>query len=218
MKIALFISLFFSFLIGGNYSDAVKVKKLYPMGKRIHTARCASFDAKQFDTYEALLDALAQQQVCGQLSYKHTEALAIYLWDHKEDAKEQHFEKIVVDKEEKCPVCGMYLYKYPQWVSKLSFQGKSYYFDGIKDMMKFYFTHNVSADATLRVQEYYTHKTLDAKKSYFVIGSDVYGPMGDELIAFENKEKAQQFLLDHRGKKVISFTQITQEMVYSLDQ
>ena len=218
MKIVVLLFSFFFLLFAHNYSDAVKIKKIYPMGKKIHTQRCVSLSATQFGSYDVLLDRLQRQQLCGRLNHRHTEALAIYLWDHREGNKEQHFEKLVVDNEEKCPVCGMYLYKYPQWVSKLSFQGKLYYFDGIKDMMKFYFKYNAPRDAVLRVQEYYTHKTLDAKKSYFVIGSDVYGPMGDELIAFENKERAQQFLLDHHGKKIVFFSELTQEMVEHLDQ
>lgn len=187
------------------------------MGEKIHTARCASLNANTFDAYDALVMALREQHLCGKLSAKHREALAVYLWDHRKGAKEQYFEKLTVTKEKKCPVCGMYLYKYPQWVSKMQLQGKVYYFDGIKDMMKFYFQHNATSNAVLRVQEYYTNKTIDARKSYFVVGSDVYGPMGDELIAFEDKHKAQQFMLDHRGKQLFDFTQITQELVRSLD-
>ena len=218
MKIVVFIFLLSTLLIGANYSDAVKIKKIYPMGQKIHKVRCASLSATPFESYDALLDALQKQELCGRLNPKHTEVLAIYLWDHRDGAKQHHFEKLTVSKEEKCPVCGMYLYKYPEWISKMVLEGKEYFFDGVKDMMKFYFSHNAPKDATLLAQEYYTHKTIDAKKAYFVLGSDLYGPMGDELIAFESKEKAQQFLLDHRGKKIVHFSELTQEVVEHLDQ
>ena len=47
-------------------------------------------------------------------------------------------------------------------------------------------------------------------------GSDVYGPMGHELIPFSSRAAAENFLKDHHGKQVISFSEITSELIESL--
>ena len=218
MKILMLFIFLTASLLSDKYNDIVKEKKIYPMGERIHKTRCQSLSAKQFDSYESLVEAISKHNACGKLNMKHTQALALYLWDHRDGSKQQEYEKLVVDQDEKCPVCGMYLYKYPQWISKMSIHGKVYYFDGNKDMLKFYFRHGAQKDAVLRVQEYYTHKVIDGKTSYFVVGSDVYGPMGDELIAFRSKVAAKRFLLDHRAQKIIGFQALTLKMVEQLDQ
>jgi nitrous oxide reductase accessory protein NosL len=41
---------------------------------------------------------------------------------------------------DKCPVCGMFVAKYPDWVAAFVFRdGSTVFFDGVKDMMKYYF-------------------------------------------------------------------------------
>ena len=41
---------------------------------------------------------------------------------------------------DKCPVCGMFVAKYPDWTAEIIFSdGSVVFFDGVKDMMKYYF-------------------------------------------------------------------------------
>ncbi len=219
MFIRLFIFLFLSVIVvlqASSYSQTMKEKKIYPMGQKIHQKKCPHLEISQYASYDSLLQAVEEQHICGNLNTKYSEALSLYLWD-KTRNHTKHYEKLTVDKKEKCPVCGMFLYKYPQWISRIYYDDKSFSFDGIKDMMKFYFD-NKEGVRELLVQDYYTGKTIDAKQAYFVIGSDVYGPMGNELIAFDTLKSAKHFLLDHRGKKVIEFSEITPELVYKLDE
>jgi nitrous oxide reductase accessory protein NosL len=201
-----------------QYSQAIKTKKIYPMGEKIYNARCHNQSFSHYNSYEELYDALNNTQGCATLSPRYKEAVALYLWDRKLSHKnsKKQLPKLTVTHKDKCPVCGMFLYKYPHWVSRIEYGAKSYSFDGIKDMMKFYFTHKEGI-SNIFIQDYYTLKTLDATKAYFVIGSDVYGPMGDELIGFDTLESAKRFMLDHRGKKIFRFEQITPEIIKSLD-
>ena len=214
--------LFFSmslFLYGAypNYSQAVKEKKIYPMGKKIYQSRCHNQSFNTFQSYDELFEHLQTTHGCGKLPKRYQEALALYIWDTQhQKAHEEHLPKLHVTHKDKCPVCGMFLYKYPQWVSRIVYGEKSYSFDGVKDMMKFYFTHQEGI-THIYVQDYYTTQTLDAKKAYFVVGSDVYGPMGNELIGFKTLESAKRFLLDHRGKKIFRFDEISVELIKSLD-
>ena len=126
---------------------------------------------------------------------------------------------------DKCPVCGMFVAKYPDWTTTVTFKdGSTLFFDGVKDFFTFF--HNMNrytpgrnqttvASATLK--DYYSLKNIDARKALFVLGSNVYGPMGKELVPFEKASDAQAFLRDHQGKKVLSFGEITPAILKSLE-
>jgi nitrous oxide reductase accessory protein NosL len=126
---------------------------------------------------------------------------------------------------DKCPVCGMFVAKYPEWIAQIQFRGGSWvYFDGAKDFFKFYHdlkryqpTRSREDLASMWVTDYYAVKLIEAARAFFVIGSDVYGPMGRELIPFEKEAEAKEFLKDHKGKAVYRFNQITPEIIRTLD-
>jgi nitrous oxide reductase accessory protein NosL len=48
-------------------------------------------------------------------------------------------------------------------------------------------------------------------------GSDVFGPMGNELVPFNKESDAREFMKDHTGKKILRFSDITLDMVKALD-
>jgi copper chaperone NosL len=126
---------------------------------------------------------------------------------------------------DKCPVCGMFVAKYPDFVARLVFKdGSQAFFDGVKDLMKYYFDlarynpSKKSADiAAILVTDYYTLKLIDGHKAFYVVGSDVFGPMGRELIPFGEEKAAQEFLTDHKGKSLLKFPEITPEVIKGLD-
>jgi len=66
------------------------------------------------------------------------------------------------------------------------------------------------------VKDYYSLQWLSAEKTFFVIGSDVYGPMGHELIPFSTREAAENFMKDHHGKEILTFDRITPELIDSM--
>ena len=128
-----------------------------------------------------------------------------------------------VGPKERCPVCGMFVARYPNWVSQIRLaDGKLLSFDGMKDLMAYYFHPQEYGGAAaadireIRVRDYYTLAWLDAKRAYFVTGSDVHGPMGHEFIPFASEKAARAFLKDHQGKQVLPFAAITDELVQSL--
>lgn len=215
----LFFLLFSTFLFAApEFSSALKEKKLYPMGEKIYAKKCKTIDTLQYENYQALHKDIQIKNLCGDLSASHLEALCVYLWDTQRDiTQKKSYPKLSTTKHEKCPVCGMFLYKYPTWISRINYETKSFGFDGIKDMMKYYFTHKEGVKEML-VQEYYTQKTFEAREMYFVTHSDVYGPMGNELIAFKDLKSAKRFLLDHKGKEILLFDELTPQKVYELDE
>ncbi len=218
--IALFVLLTTSLFAYPSYSLAVKEKKIYPMGEKIYKKKCPQLNLKKYKNFNALQDDIVTKHICSKLPLKYSDALLVYLWEVKrENTHTKHYARLKVTKTDKCPICGMFLYKYPRWVARIEYKNrtKNPSFDGVKDMMKYYFKHHKNIKVVL-VQDYYTQETVDAKDAYFVVGSSVYGPMGNELIAFKNKKEAKRFMLDHNGKKIIFFKNITPAEVYKLDE
>ena len=134
-------------------------------------------------------------------------------------------EPVKPSKKDKCPVCGMFVYKYPDWVAEIIFKdGSVDFFDGAKDLFKYYFNvrtyrpgKSTKDIASIYVQDYYDMKMIDARRAFFVTGSDVYGPMGHELIPFATEEDARTFIMDHKGKRILRFEQVTPRVLETLD-
>ena len=128
-------------------------------------------------------------------------------------------------KKDKCPVCGMFVYKYPDWLAEIVFNDESVdFFDGAKDLFKYYFNlakyrpGKIKRDiAAVYVTEYYEMKRIDARQAFFIVGSDVYGPMGHELIPFATEADAKTFMQDHRGKRILRFEEVTPQVIEKLD-
>ncbi len=126
---------------------------------------------------------------------------------------------------DKCPVCGMFVYKYPDWATKITLKnGAILWFDGAKDMFKYLLDLKKYAPGVgetdikdIAVTEYYGLKSIDGRSAFYVIGSDVLGPMGHELVPFQSRDDATEFMRDHKGKRVLSFEEITPEIVRGLD-
>ncbi len=123
---------------------------------------------------------------------------------------------------ERCPVCGMFVAKYPNWIVRVRADGRWYAFDGVKDMMAWRFHPEqyggVPAEkiGAVWVRDYYTLEWIDGRKAFYVVGSDVYGPMGHELVPFASRPTAENFLRDHRGKQIVTFDGVTAELIASL--
>lgn len=126
---------------------------------------------------------------------------------------------------DKCPVCGMFVAKYQDFLAEILFKNGSYaVFDGVKDMFKYYFNikrYNPPQDKenieAIYVTDYYSLNPIDGLRAYYVLGSNIYGPMGNELIPFGKESDAREFMKDHQGKSIMRFTDVKYETVKALD-
>lgn len=126
---------------------------------------------------------------------------------------------------DKCPVCGMFVAKYPDFVAQVIFQDGSYaVFDGAKDLFKYYLNlkkyapaKRVEDIAAIYVTDYYSLELIDGPQAWYVVGSDVYGPMGKELIPFSKESDARGFMKDHKGKSLLRFKDVSVELIRGLD-
>lgn len=124
-----------------------------------------------------------------------------------------------------CAVCGMYVANFPDWAAVVTFKdGTQTWFDGPKDLftylldLKRYAAKREPSDlATIQVKDYYGLKHIDGRRASYVLGSDVLGPMGKELVPFATEAGAREFLKDHRGQRILSFQEITPHALKGLE-
>jgi len=133
---------------------------------------------------------------------------------------------IPVSEKDRCPVCGMFVRPYPKWITQIQFtDGSHHSFDGMKCMCRFYFnpekfdpTRKIRDIKRVLVRDYYTLKFIRHDTAFYVVGSDVFGPMGHELIPFDSEKNAVTFMTDHNGLKILRFNQINPELLDKLDK
>lgn len=187
-------------------------------GKKIFESMCDVNQIKEFNSIGEAKQYLIDNNTCKNLDSSMLQAVSIYLYNPLYAADKSKM--INIPEDAKCPVCGMFVSKFSKWVAQIQLQdGHNHYFDGVKDMMKFYFNptkyhaHSNEQILQMNVTDYYSLESTDAKKAYYVLASNVYGPMGEELIPFKNEDEAKKFMTDHFGKKVVSFDEIKEEMI-----
>jgi len=209
-----------------------KEKKVYPKGKKLFEKMCKdTIDFSKYKEINTLKADILDKKICKKLKEKQLQAVSLYLWEVKRvENNTTTIDKMIVGKDEKCPVCGMYTYKFPKWIAQIYFthgdHDHHFTFDGVKDLMKFYLEpkkwgnyeyYKKDKISKILVTDYYTQKTIDARKAYFVTHSDIYGPMGHELIPFKSKKDAETFKKDHYGKLILNFADINVTIIKKIE-
>ncbi|WP_374408688.1 nitrous oxide reductase accessory protein NosL [Hydrogenophaga sp.] len=124
-----------------------------------------------------------------------------------------------------CPVCGMFVAPYPYWIATVVWRdGKAVHFDGPKDFFKYllelpkYEPGRQRSDiVSMGVTDYYGTQRIDAAGAWYVIGSDVLGPMGHELVPQDTEADAKEFMADHKGRRVLRLADVTMPLLLGLD-
>lgn len=128
--------------------------------------------------------------------------------------------------EARCAVCGMYPARYPRWAAQAIFKdGAAHYFDSPVDMLVFlqrvdrYSRGYASGDvAASHVTDFQSGQWIEARDAIFVHGSSALGPMRDaDLPAFASRKAADGFARS-RGGKVLTFSQVTPELLRTLSR
>jgi nitrous oxide reductase accessory protein NosL len=130
-----------------------------------------------------------------------------------------------VQRSTRCPVCGMYPYRTPQWTAQIVFNDQSASsFDSPVDLFRFLGNmalfdkqHKAADIGAIYVADYNTKTLSDAKKAFFVLGSRALGPMNDpNLPAFATRDAADAFV-KAQGGKVLAFGEVTRDVIKSLN-
>lgn len=124
-------------------------------------------------------------------------------------------------KKDRCPVCGMFAYKYPKWIAGFVFKSGQTYFHCCPKCM----LHNLNHIAKYQpgetrenleliwVTEYYTTRKMVAQDVLFVVGTDLVGPMGLDLIPVKGMEAANNLKQDYDGDLILTIDKITPEII-----
>lgn len=135
-----------------------------------------------------------------------------------------------VDLSHKCPVCGMVIGgKNGQGVTIDFKEGRVVGFHGVAaavlkggrvvgfDGARCLFVYNsvpqkynvdVKDIAYQYVTDFVSKKMIELPKAFLVLGSEVKGPMGYELIAFSSKAEASKFASENEGKWIVQLHEV----------
>jgi nitrous oxide reductase accessory protein NosL len=130
---------------------------------------------------------------------------------------------LTYDKNTTCLVRHFKVAKEPNWVAKISVRnGKTVYFSSPKSMFEFYFRPGKWFEIGVKserdfseivVTDYSTLKPINAETAYYVYGSSVTSPAGDDLIPFSTKEAADKFSKEHNGHRVMDFNKVSDALI-----
>lgn len=108
----------------------------------------------------------------------------------------------------RCERCGMYTDMAPNWRAGATTRaGKPVEFDGPKCLVEWLRTNARETSGEPWVTEYYSQTRRPAAESFFVVGSDVRGPMGAEFVPLASRADAQRFLAEHHGAEVLTWSE-----------
>ena len=147
-------------------------------------------------------------------------SIMVFACNKKTETEQKATEsKAEITAKHRCANCGMDTEKYPNWEQKVVSEDKgTMYFDGARCMFKVLLDSAVAPKQInqILVKDYYSLEYTDGKNAFYVIGSDVLGPMGNELIPFTEKNAAEEFLTDHKGEKIVMFDEVDMPMIMKL--
>lgn len=72
-----------------------------------------------------------------------------------------------------------------------------------------------TAATELRVQEYYERRTCGGSEVRFILGGDVLGPMGRDLVPVE-PSRATKFIQDHGADRALKLDEVTMDVLRSI--
>lgn len=115
----------------------------------------------------------------------------------------------------RCAHCGMRVDPGSSWRAGASAaDGTALVFDTPKCMVRIVRSGRGARDPW--VIEYYSAERRPAEGLFYVLGSDVLGPMGRDLVPIEGRDRAARFLADHHGQRVLAWSEIDAASIEAL--
>lgn len=126
-------------------------------------------------------------------------------------------------KKDRCPVCGMFAYKYPHWMAgyvfkdgaKVFFCSPKCFFHNLFHMEKYQPGKTRDDLDLIWVTDYYTAKPVNAEDPdmRFVAGSTLVGPMGWDVVPVQGKEAAETLRRDYFGEEILRLDEVTEDHI-----
>ena len=117
------------------------------------------------------------------------------------------------------PVYLLEIDKHPKFAAEMKLKnGKTLRFASVKSMMNFYYHpekypgYGVGPEGKeidrLIVQDYLDGTKVPAEKAWYVFGSRLVGPHGDDLIPLASKTRADLFVRRYGGTKIMDYKEL----------
>ncbi|WP_456393822.1 nitrous oxide reductase accessory protein NosL [Nitratifractor sp.] len=116
------------------------------------------------------------------------------------------------------PVYLIDLKKYPKFTARMQLKnGKTIEFASVKSMLNFYYHPEKYPSFGVRdrrqigemfVKDYLDGSEIPLQKAWFVFGSRLTGPHGDDLIPLSSRTRAELFVKRYGGTKIMSFKEV----------
>jgi nitrous oxide reductase accessory protein NosL len=131
------------------------------------------------------------------------------------------------DKNTDCFIRHLKVYKNQKWVAKIELKdGKNLFFSSPKSMFEVY--HRPGKWSNLNIKEeddfkniivtdFNTLEPINAKGAFFVYGSSVTSPAGDDLPAFDSYKAATEFSKKYHGSRVLNFQEVSNGLIRLLN-
>ena len=116
-----------------------------------------------------------------------------------------------------CPLCGMYPARYLRFQCQIVFQDGTYEaFDSTAGLLVYlHFPEKTGLRLkkihNIYFKDYRTEKWIQAPNTFLIIGSDVMGPMGAEILPTNNHREAKKMNEEENGKEIVSFNRVDRQ-------
>ena len=133
---------------------------------------------------------------------------------------------LLLDRNASDPVYQLPLDQYRKWLCEAELKNrKKVQFVSVKAMMQAYYHQEyflkhklLSAPIkAIYVQDFLNGERVDATKAFYVFGSRVVGPHGDDLIPFSSEQNAKLFMMKNGGTKILPFDKLHKGLIKYLD-
>lgn len=118
----------------------------------------------------------------------------------------------------RCAFCGMKIKEDNAFRVKAKLQdGTDAAFDSPRCAFEAHVNPAKYKVASLSLQEFYDRTWHEPSELHYVIGSDVMGPMGHDLIPVLPAHE-QKLMKDHKGKRIVVLSDINESMIEHLGE
>ncbi len=115
----------------------------------------------------------------------------------------------------RCALCGMRVTRGSAFASgAVEANGQEVLFDSVKCMFRWLGQHTDARDPW--TTEHLSRSEHPARDLFYVMGSDIDGPMGADLVPVDTREHAEQIRTSHHGTQILAFSEVTSDVLDEL--
>jgi len=124
---------------------------------------------------------------------------------------------------DRCPVCGMFPYKYPHWMAGYVFKdgtkvfhcSPKCFFHNLAHIGKYQPGEKREDLKLIWVTDYYTAKPIKADNPdvYYVAGTSLLGPMGWDVVPVKGRKSAEVLKKDYEGTEILKLDEVKEEHI-----